>query len=91
MCIRDRAPTGRSAKVLSSYCNKEAHTIHKEIYYVRNNPSGNIDYSLKINKHKNTIFIVDEASMISTVKKNENIAIKIKLIVQNWRLMKCKK
>ena len=65
------APTGRSAKVLSSYCNKEAHTIHKEIYYVRNNPSGNIDYSLKINKHKNTIFIVDEASMISTVKKNE--------------------
>ena len=65
------APTGRSAKVLSSYCNKEAHTIHREIYYVKNNLSGNIDFSLKINKHKNTIFIVDEASMIPTVKKNE--------------------
>tara|TARA_B100000886_G_scaffold10690_1_gene6935 strand:- start:3008 stop:4420 length:1413 start_codon:yes stop_codon:yes gene_type:complete len=65
------APTGRSAKVLSLYCNKEAHTIHREIYYVKNNPAGNIDFSLKINKHKNTIFIVDEASMISTTKKNE--------------------
>ena len=65
------APTGRSAKVLSSYCNKEAHTIHKEIFYVKNNPDGNIDFSLKINKHKNTIFIVDEASMIPTEKKNE--------------------
>ena len=65
------APTGRSAKVLSSYCNKEAHTVHKEIFYVKNNPAGNIDFSLKINKHKNTIFIVDEASMIPTVKKNE--------------------
>jgi exodeoxyribonuclease-5 len=65
------APTGRSAKVLSLYCNKEAHTIHREIYYVKNNPAGNIDFSLKINKHKNTIFIVDEASMIPTTKKNE--------------------
>ena len=65
------APTGRSAKVISSYCNKEAHTVHKEIFYVKNNPAGNIDFSLKINKHKNTIFIVDEASMIPTVKKNE--------------------
>jgi len=65
------APTGRSAKVLSSYCNKQAHTVHKEIFYVKNNPAGNIDFSLKINKHKNTIFIVDEASMIPTLKKNE--------------------
>ena len=65
------SPTGRSAKVLSSYCNKQAHTVHKEIYYVKNNPAGNINFSLKINKHKNTIFIVDEASMISTVKKNK--------------------
>ena len=65
------APTGRSAKVLSSYCNKEAHTIHRKIYYVKNNPSGNNDFLLKINKHKNTIFIVDEASMIPTTKKNE--------------------
>ena len=60
------APTGRSAKVLSSYCKKEAYTIHKEIFYTKNNFSGNPEFTLKINKHKNTIFIVDEASMIST-------------------------
>ncbi len=60
------APTGRSAKVLSSYCNKEAFTVHKEIFYTKNNFSGNLEFTLKINKHKNTIFIVDEASMIST-------------------------
>ena len=66
------APTGRSAKVLSSYCNKEAHTIHRKIYYVKNNPAGNNDFLLKINKHKNTIFIVDEASMIPAVKKKRN-------------------
>ena len=60
------APTGRSAKVLSTYCKKEAYTIHKEIFYTKNNFSGNPEFTLKINKHKNTIFIVDEASMIST-------------------------
>ena len=60
------APTGRSAKVLSSYCKKEAYTVHKEIFYTKNNFSGNLEFTLKINKHKNTIFIVDEASMIST-------------------------
>ena len=60
------APTGRSAKVLSSYCKKEAYTIHKEIFYTKNNFSGRLEFTLKVNKHKNTLFIVDEASMIST-------------------------
>tara|TARA_S200000501_G_scaffold187545_1_gene176394 strand:+ start:2349 stop:3755 length:1407 start_codon:yes stop_codon:yes gene_type:complete len=60
------APTGRSAKVLSSYCKKEAFTVHKEIFYTKNNFSGNLEFTLKINKYKNTIFIVDEASMINT-------------------------
>ena len=60
------APTGRSAKVLSSYCKKEAYTIHKEIFYTKNNFSGKLEFTLKVNKHKNTLFIVDEASMIST-------------------------
>ena len=60
------APTGRSAKVLSSYCKKEAYTIHKEIFYTKNNFSGRLEFTLKVDKHKNTLFIVDEASMIST-------------------------
>ena len=66
------APTGRSAKILSLYCNKEAFTVHKEIFYAKNNFSGIIDFSLKINKHKNTLFIVDEASMIGTIRKEGN-------------------
>ena len=64
------APTGRSAKVLSSYCKKEAYTIHKEIFYTKNNFSGRLEFTLKVNKHKNTLFIVDEASMISTERGN---------------------
>ena len=65
------APTGRSAKVISSYCNKEAYTIHKEIFYTKNNLSGKLEFTLKINKHKNTLFVIDEASMISTNRNNE--------------------
>ncbi len=59
------APTGRSAKVLSKYSNKLATTIHKKIYWIRTNKSGNTFIKLKENTHSNTIFIVDESSMIS--------------------------
>ena len=59
------APTGRSAKVLSKYSNKLATTIHKKIYWIRTNKSGSTFIKLKENTHSNTIFIVDESSMIS--------------------------
>jgi len=59
------APTGRAAKVLSKYSNKLATTIHKKIYWIRTNKKGNTFISLKENTHHNTIFIVDEASMIA--------------------------
>ena len=58
------APTGRAAKVLSRYSKKPASTIHKKIYWIRTNKSGNTFITLKENTHNNTIFIVDEASMI---------------------------
>ena len=58
------APTGRAAKVLSKYSKKLATTIHKKIYWIRTNKSGNTFIKLKENTHSNTIFIVDEASMI---------------------------
>ncbi len=58
------APTGRAAKVISNYSGKQAFTIHKKIYYP-NVKSGNVNFTLQPNKHKNTVFIVDEASMIS--------------------------
>ncbi|WP_299781088.1 ATP-binding domain-containing protein [uncultured Formosa sp.] len=58
------APTGRAAKVISNYSKKEAFTIHKKIYFPRKDKGGGVKFVLQPNKHKNTIFIVDEASMI---------------------------
>ncbi len=60
------APTGRAAKVLSSYSGKKAFTIHKKIYRLNAGNEGVVSFTLKNNRHKNTVFIVDEASMIST-------------------------
>ena len=59
------APTGRAAKVLSKYTERKSSTIHKKIYYSKVDKSGNFKSTLKTNKTKNTVFIVDEASMIS--------------------------
>jgi exodeoxyribonuclease-5 len=58
------APTGRAAKVLSSYTKKAANTIHRKIYLARTNKDGLIDLKPQVNYHKHTLFIVDEASMI---------------------------
>ena len=58
------APTGRAAKVLSGYTRKQANTIHRKIYFAWTNKEGRIELRLQENKHKNTLFIVDEASMI---------------------------
>ena len=59
------APTGRAAKVIANYSGKEAFTIHKKIYFPKKEKNGGVKFVLQPNKHKNTIFIVDEASMIS--------------------------
>ncbi|PNQ72352.1 ATP-dependent endonuclease [Hanstruepera neustonica] len=58
------APTGRAAKVISNYSGKEAFTIHKKIYFPKKEKSGGVKFVLQPNKHKNTLFIVDESSMI---------------------------
>ena len=60
------APTGRAAKVLSNYTNARALTIHKQIYRQKSLGDGFGQFVLDINKHKDTIFIVDEASLISS-------------------------
>jgi exodeoxyribonuclease-5 len=59
------APTGRAAKVISNYAKKEAFTIHKKIYFPKKESGGGVKFVMQPNKHRNTIFIVDEASMIS--------------------------
>ena len=62
------APTGRAAKVLSRYSGEQAYTIHKQIY--RQNQLGVEAFSLSDNLHRNTLFIVDEASMLSANRDN---------------------
>ena len=57
------APTGRAAKVLSSYSHHSAFTIHKKLY--RCQKFGENSFSLSENLHTDTLFIVDEASMIA--------------------------
>lgn len=58
------APTGRAAKVFSHYSGCTAYTIHKRIYRFDFDTSGGQHYTIDFNKTKDTLFIVDEASMI---------------------------
>lgn len=59
------APTGRSAKVLSSYARKNAATIHKSIYRQKSvGADGFGQFSLAPNKMNHKLFIVDEVSLI---------------------------
>lgn len=62
------APTGRAVKVLSRYAGKAAYTIHKFIY--RQRQLGIESFALSDNLRKHTLFIVDEASMISGQRDN---------------------
>jgi ATP-dependent exoDNAse (exonuclease V) alpha subunit len=59
------APTGRAAKVITNYSGRKAFTIHKRIY--RKKSALNIDDAFRLadNLATDTLFIVDEASMIS--------------------------
>lgn len=59
------APTGRAAKVFSGYAGRPAYTIHKKIYRQKKFGEGSPHFSLADNLHTHTLFIVDEASMIS--------------------------
>ena len=59
------APTGRAAKVLSSYAGQPAFTIHKHIYRQKSvGGDGFGQFSLAPNKDKDTLFVVDEVSLI---------------------------
>jgi exodeoxyribonuclease-5 len=58
------APTGRAAKVMANYSKTQAYTIHRKIYFPKKQSGGGVQFVLAPNKHRDTIFIVDEASMI---------------------------
>jgi exodeoxyribonuclease-5 len=57
------APTGRAAKVFAGYAGFNAFTVHRKIYRRRSDPAGG--FELAPNLHKDTLFIVDEASMLA--------------------------
>lgn len=67
------APTGRAAKVLSAYAGKAAYTIHKKIYRQQSSADGMGKFVLDYNKVSNTLFIVDEASMISNESPDQTV------------------
>ena len=67
------APTGRAAKVISVYAKKPAFTIHKKIYFPKKQTNGSVAFTLQPNKHRNTIFIVDEASMIPDANQSQQL------------------
>ena len=58
------APTGRAAKVMQSYAGITASTIHRRIYRSRKSNDGMPAFGVAPNSLENTVFIVDEASMI---------------------------
>ncbi|MEG1572564.1 MAG: AAA family ATPase [Bacteroidales bacterium] len=66
------APTGRAAKVLAHYSGVQAYTIHKKIYQNQSDEFGRIVLSLQENKYRNTLFIVDEASMLPDDMQTED-------------------
>lgn len=88
------APTGRAAKVISTYSKKEAFTIHKRIYFPKKEKGGGVKFVLQPNKYRNTIFIVDEASMIPDApadsKLFENGSLLNDLIQYVYSGFKCK-
>lgn len=58
------APTGRAAKVLAGYTKCQAHTIHRYIYLFMTNADGQTSITQAPNKLRNSVFIIDESSMI---------------------------
>ena len=59
------APTGRAAKVLGETCGRPAYTIHKHIYRQKSvGEDGFGQFSIVPNKARNTLFVVDEVSLL---------------------------
>lgn len=67
------APTGRAAKVLSGYSGFSAQTIHRKIYTRLMTADGRFTMNLMENRHRNTIFLVDEASMIGETTADQGM------------------
>ena len=67
------APTGRSAKVLAGFTGEKASTIHRHIYRMKSQSDPMGAFSLNFNKAKDTVYFVDEVSLISTGDGSDSI------------------
>lgn len=67
------APTGRAAKVFSSYAGKPAYTIHRKIYRQKSSTDGFGTFVLNKNLFSNLVILVDEASMISNSYAEDSV------------------
>jgi len=67
------APTGRAAKVLSSYTGKPSYTVHKWIYRQKSATDGVGVFVLDRNLSGNSLFVVDEASMIANQEQEKKV------------------
>jgi len=83
------APTGRAAKVFSAFANEPGFTIHKQIYFSGNEINGNRLTKAK-NLYKNTIFFVDECSMIGGFDPSEGTNLLEDLITYVQEGQNCK-
>lgn len=86
------APTGRAAKVAQGFSGVIASTIHRRIFRMASDSNGVSSWFLAPNNSKDTIFIVDEASLISDSQSNPNKSLLYQLIRyvysgQNCRLV----
>ena len=76
------APTGRAAKVFSLYAGSAAYTIHRRIYRQKSLEGG---FELGYNNAHDTLFIVDEASMISLNSEGRSLLDDLISFVYNGR------
>ncbi len=67
------APTGRAAKVLSSFSENQAFTIHKKIYKQQSSKDGMGKFVLGKNLNSGTFYLVDEASLIGNQQTGQSI------------------
>jgi len=77
------APTGRAAKVFSQRSVQPAYTIHKKIYRKEKIAGGAIQLGLAPNLHTNTLFLVDEASMIGDYTKQSDGSINPRSLLED--------
>lgn len=84
------APTGRAAKVAQGFSGVYASTIHRRIFRMASDTAGDTSWFLAPNNSKDTIFIVDEASLISDSRENPSRSLLFQLLRYVYSGMNCR-